>query len=178
MTRQQETTTEPGTEGNAAAASLPAADVDPGDPGQPEQQGATAAEAEGNAADGNSEAAKWRRQLRDAQTENKTLTGRVDGLLRREVERLAAQQLADPTDVWRDDVDLAGLLGEDGLPDPQKVDELIEAIIGRHPHWRRGNPAAPASTVSGDGNALRPPPGRAGPPSWQEVFKGQAADAD
>lgn len=67
------------------------------------------------------EAAKYRRQLRDAEAQRDTLAGQVEALQRRMVEQAAAAQIQRPEALWAAGVELADLIGEDGVPDPEKV---------------------------------------------------------
>jgi len=60
------------------------------------------------------EAAKWRKQFREAESQVAALTERLTALQRREVERLASADMADPEDLWRSGVELTELLDEDG----------------------------------------------------------------
>lgn len=70
---------------------------------------------------GNSEAAKWRRRLRDAEAERDALTERLAGLQRAEAERLAGEHIAKSSALWAAGVDLADLLTDEGQVDPEKV---------------------------------------------------------
>ena len=92
------------------------------------------------------EAAKYRRRLRDTEAqlnqvrdeltaERDTLAARLDRFQRGEVERLAADKLADPADVWRDGAELSGLLDGDGNIDPAAVGGLLDGLIETHSHW-------------------------------------------
>lgn len=89
---------------------------------------------------GNREAAKYRRQLRDTETERDALAQRVSHMQTHEAQRLAAEQLADGTDLWRDGTTVADLLDDDGNLDPAKVYEVAKELLGAHPHWKRGAP--------------------------------------
>lgn len=77
------------------------------------------------------EAAKYRRQLREAETERDTLRGRLETMQRTEVERIARTEhnLTKPAAIWSAGTDLADLLADDGKVDPVKVKEATEAAI-------------------------------------------------
>ena len=128
--------------------------------------------AEGNAAEGSSpaahdeengnrEAARYRRQLRETEAQRNTLSERVERMQRSEVERLAAQTLAVAADVWAvGGLDLATVLNEHGDIDPDAVDrftdEMIRARPGLHhdakrrpfPDMGQGQRAAPLQASS------------------------------
>lgn len=100
----------------------------------------------------NREAAKYRRQLRDTETERDTLRTRLETLQRGEIERLAGRHLADPADFWRDGAQLADLLDDDGNVSPDKVTAAATAIAEAHAHWKAaGPPATTLGTRSGSG---------------------------
>lgn len=73
---------------------------------------------------GNSEAAKYRRRLRDTEAERDGLAQRVETLQRAEVERLASD-LSKPAAIWAAGVQLADLLDKDGNIDTEKATEAI-----------------------------------------------------
>jgi hypothetical protein len=91
----------------------------------------------------NREAARYRRQAREAQAERDSLAvergllaARLEHLQRAEVERLVANTLHDPTDVWREGITLDALLDVDGNIDLRKVTEAVAEIVSAHPHWK------------------------------------------
>lgn len=103
------------------------------------------------------EAAKWRRQYREAESQVAALTERLTTLQRREVERLAAFHMADPEDLWRSGVELTEMLDEDGNVDQGKVTETVENILRQHRHWKKPAPAAaPATDVGTSGLGATP----------------------
>lgn len=81
------------------------------------------------------EARKYRRRAQTAEAERDALKTRLEVLQRGEVERLVADRLADPADVWRDGATLDNLLDEDGNIDPRRVDELTSSLLAAHSHW-------------------------------------------
>lgn len=111
------------------------------------------------------EAAKYRRQLREAEAERDTLSGRVAAMQKREVERLAAADLAAPADLWLTGTALADLLDDNGDVDTAKVTDAIQRVIGERPSWR----AAPAPpSFDGGVRATAAAPG----PTYQDVLRG------
>jgi len=98
------------------------------------------------------EAAKWRKQFREAESQVAALTERLTALQRREVERLASADMADPEDLWRSGVELTELLDEDGNVDQGKVTETVQNVLRQHRHWSKPVPAAaPATDVGTSG---------------------------
>ncbi|SHT24389.1 Uncharacterised protein [Mycobacteroides abscessus subsp. abscessus] len=123
------------------------------------------------------EAAKYRRQLRDAEAqrdqiavERDQLGERLAAMQRREAETLAREHLADGADMWRDGLELSAILGDDGDLDPAKVTAAAKAARKAHPHWaatppRKGHPRR-GQLVSGATGSDGP----GTPKSWQEVI--------
>lgn len=117
MTDQTDTTTEQSTDEQATGQQTPAPEpeqVEQPDTEQPE---------EGKAEEGKAgrEAAKYRRQLRDAEAERDSLRGTVETLQRRMIEKHAGQTIAKPEALWAAGIDLGDLLDGDGMPDDEKV---------------------------------------------------------
>jgi len=81
------------------------------------------------------EARKYRRRAQTAEAERDTLKARLEVLQRGEVERLVADRLADPADVWRDGATIDSLVDGDGNIDPKRVDELTKGLLAAHAHW-------------------------------------------
>lgn len=114
------------------------------------------------------EAAKYRRRLRDTETERDTLATRLETMQRAEAERLAAEHLAAGADLWLTGTQVADLLDDDGNLDPTKVATAATTLGTDRPHWRRtSTAAAPAGEVTGrdkiDGDA----PSR----SWSDLLR-------
>lgn len=149
--------------------------VDPGTPADDEPGPDTTVPDTADGADdtgrGNPEAAKWRKQYRASEVKNTVLQARVDEMMRREVQRVAAEHLADPNDIWREPVDVDALYDDLGLIDPVKVREHVDGLIANHPHWARRRPATPsASAVTSDAS----PYDKATQANWSEVLRGGA----
>ncbi len=83
------------------------------------------------------EAARYRRSLREAETERDGLRGRVEAMQRAEVERLVGDQIAVPADVWLAGALLPDLLDDDGNVDQAKVTDTVKAVLTDRPGWRR-----------------------------------------
>lgn len=83
------------------------------------------------------EAQGLRGRLRDTEAERDSLAERVAALQRAEVVRLAAGagRLADGEDLFRGEVDQAGLLGDDGAVDPELVAAAVAGVLAARPHW-------------------------------------------
>lgn len=137
MTIPAEPITEPAQ--NVSVTGLTAAEDDPGHtPGTPE--GSDAPESRGAA---NTEAAKWRTRLRDAECERDQLAGRVEVLQRAEILR-AAGDLAEPNDLFTlGGITLEDLLDEDRNVDAEKVTEAVAALLDSRPglHKNARHPA-------------------------------------
>lgn len=88
---------------------------------------------------GNREAARYRRRLRETESERDTMAQRLSVMQRAEAERLASSRLADGADLWHG-VDLDSLLSEDGGVDADAVKAAVEGIIGQRPHYARRPP--------------------------------------
>jgi len=83
------------------------------------------------------EASRYRRQLRETETERDGLRTRVEAMQRAEVERLAAKDLATPTDLWVLGAVLGDLLDDNGNVDQAKVNDATAKILTDRPGWRR-----------------------------------------
>jgi hypothetical protein len=90
--------------------------------------------------EGSGEAAKWRRRLRDTETERDGLATRLSALQRAEAQRLAGADLADGKDLWLAGVDLPDLLDDAGNVDPAKVADTTAAVLVDRPHWAAQRP--------------------------------------
>ncbi len=159
------TTTDPSKASEAPAPSDSATDANATAEGAPD--GAVEAP-EGDDARPGAEAARYRRRLRETETERDTLVEQLDGFRRREAERVAAGALSKPSDLWLDGRDIGDLLDDDGQVDPDKVSAEVASVL-------EGRPLLAATRQ-------RPKPddaqGRPGPRSsegWAEVLKGRKA---
>lgn len=87
---------------------------------------------------GNREAAKLRKRAQAAEAERDQLRETLTAMQRAEVERLAGgdRRMADGSDLWRHDVTLDDLIGDDGQIDPTKVDNAVQGVLKASPHLR------------------------------------------
>lgn len=81
------------------------------------------------------------------QSERTQMQQRIEAMQRREVERTVADRLADPGDLFRDGVQLADVLGEDGTIDADRLDAAVADCLARHPHYAPRPPAAAPSAA-------------------------------
>lgn len=98
------------------------------------------------------EAAKYRRQLREAEAERDELRTQLEALRRAEVDRLVTEAKLKPAAVWAAGTELGNLLAQDGTVDPAKVGAAVAATreaLGISPV-----PAAPSA--HGQGNVGEP----------------------
>ncbi|SDD18388.1 hypothetical protein [Actinokineospora iranica] len=112
---------------------------------------------------GNAEAAKYRRQLRAAETERDQLAGVVEGLQRAEVERIAATRLDVAADVWRFGAELSELVTDTGVIDTAKVDDVLRGILDQRPSMAaRRRPQPDPSQGAGRTHSV---------PTWAQALK-------
>lgn len=83
-----------------------------------------------------SEAAKYRRRLREAEAERDALRDRLNGANRREAERIASAHLAQADDLFAFDTRIDDLIGDDGLIDVERVETACAALIEARPGLR------------------------------------------
>lgn len=110
------------------------------DPDHPDKASSTPADAEKSGA----EAARYRRKLRDAEAtisereeRISQLESHLSNLQRDEAERIAGEFLTDPSDFWKDGLDLPSLQDDAGNLSPEKVTAAAESVASAHPHWKR-----------------------------------------
>ncbi len=129
-------------------------------------------EDQGDAGDGpGREAAKYRRRLREAETERDRLAEQVVSLQRAEVERLAMAGDLRPAALWASGAELAGLLGDDGTVDAAKVTAAIEAA-----REQLGIPKPPVGPrVPREGRSLGRPPKPSGKEAMIATVMGRDA---
>lgn len=114
---------------------------------------------------GNTEAARYRRRLRETESERDTLARRVETLQRAAVERAAAEHLAQPGDLWALGTQLSDLLdGDTGDVDDGKVTAAIDSLLSSRPGLRKVR--APDAAAMGQGRR-----GEVAGADWQSVFQ-------
>ncbi|ETZ54628.1 hypothetical protein LIX17_14615 [Mycobacterium avium subsp. hominissuis] len=113
-------------------------------------------------AGGNSEAAKYRRRLREAENTSSwlvaerdqqiaALQARIEAFQRDAVERIAAQHLRDGADFWSAGLELDDLRNaQTGELDLDRVAERSRDLAIDKPHWRKPGSTELASSVSGN----------------------------
>ena len=114
------------------------------------------------------EAARYRRALRETESERDGLRGRVTALQRSEVQRIASEVLQVPASIWTSGVQLDALLSEDGSVDPTLVSAAATSAltsVGLAPRMR--NPAPD----HGQGQRTMPAPQQE--PSWKDFLTGE-----
>ena len=115
------------------------------------------------------EAAKYRRRLRETETQRDQLSTRVERMQRADVERLAGAHLAKGADVMAFGTDLADLLGDDGEVDPDKVTAAALALLEDRPGLHKDGRPRRGPTSLGQGSY----PGVGTPPkTWASVIRG------
>lgn len=112
------------------------------------------------------EAAGYRRELREAQTERDQLRERLERQDREAVERLAGERLQSSSDFWLA-VSLDDLRADDGTVDQEKVTAALEQVATDRPHWRK--PAYTDFDGGVRGRAVSPAP------SFGEALKHRSA---
>lgn len=160
---------------NAAPSEAPSADengaddtqVTPESPDSSESQGSTD-ETAGKSA--NAEAAKYRTKLRAAESERDALAAIVETLQRAEVGRLAGAILAQGGDLLElGGHELADVLTEDGMVDPERVTEMAKELQLSRPGLSKhgiGNSHMNFGQV-----AVGPASGRGAKTTWGAVLK-------
>lgn len=99
-------------------------------------QGAPPPAEEGKAS--NAEAARHRVRARQAEEERDLLAKRLEALQTAELHRIAADRLADPTDLGVFGVTLADVIDEEtGLVDQGRVDSVVGDLLEKRPRLAR-----------------------------------------
>jgi hypothetical protein len=132
MTTEQTTTdstTTPEIDANTnVPAALPAEATSPASPETP-----TDAPTDDEGKNPNAEAAKYRRQLRETQTANETLSGHVTEL-QAEVVRLMLTDRMNNTIDFDKFIGIANVLGDDGKIDPEKLETSVTELLTERPY--------------------------------------------
>lgn len=113
------------------------------------------------------EAAKWRRKLRDTETELGALREHVQALQRQQIDAHVTAQGVKPEAVWASGVELSELVAADGTIDPGKVKAAIAATREKFGLDTKTRPRSMNGLRSG---ALTHQPPR---DRWSEAFKPQ-----
>lgn len=116
---------------------------------------------------GNSEAAKYRRQLRDAEATRDKLAERLTGYQRRQCEAAVADLLEQPGDLWDlGKADPTAFFGEDDTLNDAELRAAAGALLDMRPGLAKQ--PTPGPRVWGQHGGT--PPGRAGI-GWTDVLK-------
>ena len=112
-----------------------------------------------------------RERLRAAETDAERAITQLGALRHAEVERLAAEHLVDPADIWRAGADFTD--DETGDLDPGKVTEAARALIADKPHYAKPPSARPPSDrpVEGLRSGAMPVREPTPQPTWQSVIR-------
>lgn len=116
------------------------------------------------------ESQRLRDRLHAAELDAERAITQLGAMQHAEIERLAAEHLVDPGDVWRAGTDFTNDLGE---VDPEAIAEAAHALTAEKPHLAKPQSAPPPSDRPVEG--LRPgasPAAEPTPkPSWQSVIR-------
>ena len=117
----------------------------------------------------NREAAKYRTQLREKESQLTDAQTRIERFQRREVERIAAERLAQPADVLAFGAELSAMIGEDGEVDAELVGTAVTDLTTSRPGLAKGARPGPRHSDFGQGRtgASHAAPAAA----WSDVIK-------
>ncbi|MHB1063215.1 MAG: hypothetical protein ACYC1Z_01750 [Georgenia sp.] len=147
-------------EAPAAAAATPEA------PEAPEADSTDSPEGEDETGARGGEAAKYRRRLRQAETERDELRTTVDGLRRTIAESALGDVLAKPAALWLTGTNPADYYGEDGNLNIEALTAAAQTAVTEH-----GLAPATVAQVFDAPSTHRTPPVSA--PSWQTALSGR-----
>jgi hypothetical protein len=112
--------------------------------------------------------ARYRVERNEARAERDALAQRVERLQRAEVERLAADKLSHPADLFSlSGNELADYLTDDGDVDAEKVAADVAEIVAERPGLRKRMPGYDPT----QGYGGRPPKAVPAEPSFVDLFK-------
>lgn len=113
------------------------------------------------------EAARYRRRLREVETERDALSQRVEAMQRAEAERLAAGQIAKGSALWAAGTTLADLLDDEGNLDPEKVHQAAQSAADELGLSQPSGTPAPDPSQGSKGSD-----GAWEPASWADALRG------
>ncbi|OBB43090.1 hypothetical protein A5752_05775 [Mycobacterium sp. 852002-51961_SCH5331710] len=121
------------------------------------------------------EAQHLRERARTAEGDNERLITQIGAMHHREIERLAAESLIDPSDIWQSGTtDFTD--AETGELDPALVAEAARSLIADKPHLARPQSTPPPSDrpVEGLRSGAAPTADPTPKPSWSSAIRPHA----
>lgn len=115
---------------------------------------------------GNSEAAKYRRRLRDTESERDQLAERVQRMQRSQIERQIADQLSVPGDLFAFGLSVGDLLDDNGEPDEGLIATAVYGLLEQRPGLGKTAPRPKGPTITGHAT-----PTGGGKGSWAELLQ-------
>ena len=113
----------------------------------------------------NNKEARYRVERNEARADRDALVERIAQLHQREIERLAAKDLSNPSDIFTlSDKSMPDFVGEDGELDPELVQQAVDEILGTRPGLRVLQ--RPIDPSQGAGGAAPAPA-----PTWAGLFR-------
>lgn len=126
-----------------------------------------------------SENKNLRERLRALESDYEAAATRLEGMRHAEIERLAAEHLIDPHDIWAD-LPADSVVDEYGMVNPAKVAEAAKALTASKPHLAKDYNPRPAPPTDRPIEGLR---GGATPydftpqpqPTWSDAISARVA---
>ena len=94
---------------------------------------------------------------------------RLERLQRREIERIAAEKMADAADLWTGGVTVDDVLDDQGDIDDDKVHAAVDGLLEQRPHWAAPKPEPHKRHTGLTSGAGRP---RTPPSNWAAALRG------
>ena len=119
-----------------------------------------------------SENSALRQRMKAAEESFEQANTHLTAMRRNEVERLAADHLVDPSDLWNAHDDVNGFLTDDGTIDVGKVAEAAQGIVSAKPHLaaeKKASPPPSARPIEGLRSGTRPDAVTT-TPTWSEAI--------
>ena len=114
----------------------------------------------------NAEASRYRRRLRETETDRDQLAAKLEDMQKDAIERLLSGTLAKPAGLWAAGHDVASMLDDDGNIDADKVQQAADQAVETLGLERIG---ARGPYVPREGRTTTPRP----TPSWEAAFGAQ-----
>lgn len=113
--------------------------------------------------------ARYRRERNEARTQIAALEQRVETLVALDVARIASDTLDDGSDLILFMADLAEVLDEESLPDPDKIAEAAQQLVD----WKPGLAKGARVPTPNFGQGRRPAADQGSGASWGSVLRGR-----